>query len=240
MNINLSLKSVSFRKLTFLMLFTLIALVALKINFSQVMVVMGSTAQYFTFFEFFGPIAGAFLGPVAGVASVLFAKLVDFFVTGKAIEPVNILRLLPMLFAAVYFAVFLKKGYLAKASVAVPVACMVLFWLQPIGREAWYYALFWAIPIIAKVFSKKLFLRSLGATFTAHAIGSVVWVWSFPTTAQYWTNLIPITTTERVLFALGISVSFIAFNNVLAFIEAKAKTGVLSTEKNYLFGKALQ
>ncbi len=225
----------SFRKIAFILLFTLLALVASRINFSQL---VGSSAQYLTFFQFFGPVAGAFLGPVAGVASVLFAQAIDFVVAGKAIDPVNLLRLLPMLFAAVYFAVFLKKGSLAKASVAIPIICMALFWLHPAGREAWYYALFWTIPLLAKIFSKRLFLRSLGATFTAHAIGGAIWAWTVPMTAAQWTMLIPVTATERVLFALGISVSFIAFNNVLAFIEAKAKTGVLSTERAYLLRPA--
>jgi len=238
MNLNVFFgKNFSFKKICFLVIFTLLALGASRVNFSQL---VGSNAQYFTFFQFFGPIAGAFLGPALGVGSVLLAQLVDFFLAGKAIEPVNVLRLLPMLFAAVYFAVFLKKGKLAKASIAIPIVCMALFVLQPVGRAAWYYSLFWAIPLLAKVFSKRLFLRSLGATFTAHAIGSVIWAWTVPMTAEAWTLLIPVTAYERILFALGITVSFVAFNNVLARVEALAKTGVLSTEKNYLIGKAFQ
>ncbi|MCX6798874.1 MAG: hypothetical protein NTW59_02130 [Candidatus Diapherotrites archaeon] len=233
----IAVRFLSFRKIAFILLFTLLTLVASRINFSQL---VGSTAQYFTFFQFFGPIAGAFLGPAGGVASVLFAQLIDFFATGKAIEPINILRLLPMLFAAVYFAVFLKKGSIAKASVAIPIVCIALFVLHPIGAQAWYYSLFWTIPIIAKVFSKRLFLRSLGATFTAHAVGSVIWAWSVPMTAEQWAMLVPVTATERVLFALGISVSFLVFNNVLAWVEAKAKTGVLLTEQDYLLQPAMQ
>jgi hypothetical protein len=226
------MQSSSFKKIVFLALFTLLAFVALNLNFSQL---VGSTAKYFTFFQFFGPIAGAFMGPVAGAATVLLAQAIDFAFTGRAIDPVNVLRLLPMVFAAVYFAVFLRKGSLAKASVAIPLICIAVFLLNPVGREAWYYALFWLIPLMAKVFSKRLFLRSLGATFTAHAIGSAVWAWTVPMTAEQWTMLIPITATERILFAIGISASFIVFNNVLNFVEARAKTGALQVEKGYLF-----
>ncbi len=221
----------SFRKILFLFLFSLIALFASRINFSQV---VGSNSQYFNFFQFFGPVAGSFLGPVVGIASVFLAELIDFFVSGKAIEPINVLRLLPMLFAAFYFAVFAKKKSFRDASIVIPIICIVLFNLHPVARQAWYYALFWTIPVIAILVRKNLFLRSLGATFTAHAIGTIIWVWTVPMTAAQWTMLIPVTAMERVLFALGISVSFIAFNNLLAFIEAKVKTGVLSIEKNYV------
>jgi len=39
---------------------------------------------------------------------------------------------------------------------------------------------------------------------------------------------------ERVLFAIGISVSFLVFNNLLNFVESRAKTGALHIEGNYL------
>jgi len=224
----------SYKKIVFLVLFVAVALVASRINFSTL---VGSNAQYFTLFQFFGPTAAAFLGPVLGIGSILLAQLIDFVVSGKVIEPVNVLRLLPMLFAAFYFGVYAKKEKYRDISIAIPLICIVLFNLQPIAREAWYYSLFWTIPILARIFSKNLFLRSLGATFTAHAIGSVIWAWTVPMTAAQWTMLIPVTATERVLFALGISVSFIAFNNILAYAEARAKTGVLFTENNYLLKK---
>ena len=221
----------SSKKVFFLILFSGIALLASRINFSQL---VGSTAQYFTFFQFFGPIAGAFLGPVIGIASVLLAELADFALAGKAFDMLNVLRLLPMLFATLYFAVFLKKKSFRDASIAVPIICIALFLLQPVAREAWYYSLFWTIPIIARVFSKNLFLRSLGATFTAHAVGGAIWAWTVPMTAEQWTLLIPVTAYERVMFAIGISVSFLVFNNLLNFVESRAKTGALHIEGNYL------
>jgi len=220
------------KKIVFLLLFSGLALVSFKINFSQL---VGNSAQYFTFFQFFGPIAGAFLGPVAGIYSVLVAQLADFAILGRQVDAISLLRVLPMLFASLYFALFLKKGSLKDAGIIVPIACIALFVLNPVGMQAWYYSLFWTIPVIAKIFSKNLFLRSLGATFSAHAVGGAIWVWTVPMTAEQWTLLIPITAAERVLFALGISVSFILFNNLLNFVETRAKTGILHPEKKYLF-----
>ena len=59
-------------------------------------------------------------------------------------------------------------------------------------------------------------------------------------TPEQYAILIPITATERILFAGGISLSFIAFNSLLEFAEKKAKTGILLTEKNYLLKNLLK
>jgi hypothetical protein len=208
----------------------------MRINFSAL---VGSNSQYFTFFQFFGPIAASFLGPTIGIASILFAELIDFVVSGKAFDPLNILRLAPMLFATFYFAKFAKKQGVKDFSIIICLICIAVFVLNPVGMQAWYYSLFWTIPILAKLFSKNLFLRSLGATFTAHAIGGAIWVWTVPMTAQQYFFLIPITTVERIMFAFGITISFFAFNNLLSLIEARTKTKTVFVEKEYLLKQVI-
>ena len=84
-----------------------------RINFSAV---VGAKNQYFTLFQFFGPIAGSFLGSIFGVVAVLFAELADFLIVGKAFSLINIIRLTPMLFAAYYFG---SKNKSLKSSVCV-------------------------------------------------------------------------------------------------------------------------
>jgi len=81
---------------------------------------------------------------------------------------------------------------------------MVLFIIHPIGRDAFVYSLYWLIPIILFGYSRKtLFLEALGSTFVAHAVGSVIWLYTVPTTAVSWIGLIPIVAVERVFFAIG-------------------------------------
>lgn len=218
----------SVKGLAFIALFTALAAIASNINFSQA---LGAPNQTFTFFQFFGPIAGGFLGAGAGILSVLLAQVVSFVLLGKSIELINILRLAPMLFAALYFAKY-SKGKLAQA--AVPLICMALFILHPIGSQAWYYSLYWLIPAIALMLPEHLFLRSLGSTFTAHAIGGIIWLYFVPTTPAFWVALIPIVAFERFLFAAGISVSYISFNTLFARVEAIAKSGIMSIDRRYV------
>ena len=219
----------SAKGLLFLMLFTGIALVASGINFSQIL--GGAPNQSFTFFQFMGPIAGGFLGAGAGVLSVLLAQLVSFFWLGQKLELINVLLLVPMLFAAFYFAKY-SKGKLVQA--AVPIACMALFIAHPVGAQAWFYSLYWLIPAIVLLLPENLFLRSLGSTFTAHSIGSIIWLYAFPSTAAFWVALIPVVAFERLMFAGGISVSYVAFNTVLSRVEAVAKSGIVSIDRRYV------
>jgi len=217
----------SAKGLAFLMLFTVAVLLASNINFSQV---LGAPNQQFTFFQFIGPIAGGFLGAGAGVLSVLLAEVVSFAWLGTPLELISVLRLLPMLFAALYFSRY-AKGRITQA--IVPLACMALFISNPIGGQAWYYSLYWLIPAIALTLPENLFLRSLGSTFTAHAIGGVIWLYFVPTTPAFWIALIPIVAFERLMFAAGISVSYYAVNTLFARMESVAKSGIISIDMRY-------
>lgn len=221
----------SAKGLMFISLFTALAVVASGINFSSA---LGAANQTFTFFQFMGPIAGGFLGAGAGILSVLLAQLASFVLLGKEIELINILRLAPMLFAALYFAKY-SKGKIAQAT--VPFICMALFMLHPVGAQAWYYSLYWLIPAIALLLPEHLFLRSLGSTFTAHAIGGIIWLYFIPTTPAFWLALIPIVAFERTLFAAGISVSYVAFNTLFSRVEAISKSGMLSIDRRYVIAQ---
>ena len=199
------------KRILFILLFGILALIGKNINFSAV---VGAENQYFTLFQFFGPVAGSFLGPIFGVISVLSAELLDYLIVGKSFSLINIIRLSPMLFAAWYFGAKKKK-----ITAIIPAAAIVLFIAHPIGRHAWVYSLYWLIPIaiafLSKKYSNNLFLRSLGATFTAHSVGAVAWLYTIPMTAGQWLSLVPITAYERLMFACGITVSYVVFNAVL-------------------------
>ena len=221
------------KRVIFLAIFTILALVAKQINFSPL---IGTENQSFTLFQFFGPIAGTFLGSIFGIIAVLGAELIDFFIVGKEATWINIFRLAPMLFAVYYFGS--KKKNL---NIIVPLIAMILFIIHPVGRQAWIYSLFWTIPIIARLLPNKYAysvpLRSLGATFTAHAIGSALFIWSIPTTPGMWLTLIPVTAFERLMFALGIGISYISFNalldKVLVKLNVKVPSDVLRIEKRF-------
>jgi hypothetical protein len=221
------------KRLVFIAIFTALVFIGNKINFSPL---IGAENQFFTLFQFFGPVAGAFLGPLFGVIAVAFAQLIDFFVVGKEATLINFLRLTPMLFAAYYFGS--KKRNL---SLIVPIIAIIAFVLHPVGREVWFFTLFWTIPIIARLMPAKyaysLPSKSLGATFTAHAVGGAFWIWTVPMTAGQWVALIPVVIYERALFAAGIGISYVAFNalldKVLGKLGIRVPSDVLRIEKKF-------
>lgn len=207
----------------------MLVLVGSQLNFAPI---LGVENQFFTLFQFFGPTAGAFLGPVIGAASVLLAELVNFVFVGKELSIINVIRLTPMLFAAAYFGMKSLKN--KRIVAAVPLVAMVAFWLHPVGQEAWFYALYWLIPIVATL-KPNLITRSIGATFTAHAVGSVAFLYAIPTTPALWIGLIPIVAMERGLFSIGIAGSYIVFNTVMA----KLHLPVFEIDKRYIVTKKL-
>jgi hypothetical protein len=218
----------SAKGLAFVMLFSLLVLAANQVNFSPIL--GGATNQSFTLFQLMGPVAGGFLGAGVGALSVLLAEVVSFAWLGKSINLLNIALLTPMLAATAYFALY-SRGKFAGALVSL--ACMVAFIAHPVGGQAWIYSLYWLIPAIALALPEHLFLRSLGSTFTAHSIGSVIWLYAFPSTPAFWLALIPVVAFERFMFASGISVSYVAMNALFARVEAVAKSGMVFVDRRY-------
>ncbi len=203
------------KKLFFLALFTLVGFVSLQIPFNKL---AGSNVS-FTLFDFFGPIAGAFLGPVFGITSVLAVEVGNILFKHSPWTTGAIIRLFPTLFAVYYFAM-IKKGS-GRWILAVPVLAILTFLAHPIGRQVPYYTLFWVIPLIAFKFRKNLFMKSLGATFTAHAVGGAAWIWAFNLKASIWQGLIPVVIAERLLFATGIAASYMVVKFTLNYLALK-------------------
>ena len=240
------------KRILFFLLFMALVLVGKQINFSPL---VGTENQFFTLFQFFGPIAGAILGPVVGVLSVAFSQVADVFIMGKEANALTLLRMLPMLFAAFYFGTkgmgikgirmngkpllkVISSSKNALFSIAVPLLCILAFVAHPVGRTVWFFSLFWLIPILGKLLPENipgsLIFRSLGATFTAHAVGGAIWVWTVPMTAEAWIGLIPIVAYERILFALGIAGSYLVFNSTLDYVVEKWKLSTpLFLERKY-------
>jgi hypothetical protein len=87
----------------------------------------------------------------------------------------------------------------------LPLLCMILFYLSPVGEKAWPYSLYWCIPValylLSFSYAPLLIQRALLSTFVAHAIGSVIWVYCVPMSSEQWLALIPVVATERLLMA---------------------------------------
>lgn len=218
------------RQIAFFLLFSALALLLFQFNFSEILGVDPSPS--FTFFQFIGPIAGGILGPIGGVATILTVSISNFILKGQALELPVIVSFFTMSLAAIYF------GTKNKAIALVGPIAMVLFWLHPQGSIAWFYPFYWLIPVIAMFYRSNLFARSLGSTFTAHALGSVAYLYAFNIPADVWFTLIPIVAFERLLFAAGISASFVLVTTALKYVSTRIDLSFLHIEGKYSLVKA--
>src|SRR3989344_3447658 len=192
------------KNLLFIAIFAIVGFISLQIPVAQL---EGSRVK-FTIYDAFAPIAGSFIGSIPGVIAVFLMQFFNFLIHGaEIVDTGTIIRFFPMLFAVLYFA---KKR---AANLVIPALAIVAFIAHPIGREVWYFSLFWLIPIIAHFFRDRF--------LTAHAVGGALWIWVFALPAPVWNSLISVVIAERMLFALGICGSFILVNNLLGFLEKK-------------------
>ncbi|MFA5303915.1 MAG: hypothetical protein WC393_05290 [Candidatus Nanoarchaeia archaeon] len=210
-------KKVIMLKAMFLITFAALVWIGRSINFSKI---IGANNQFFTMYQLVGPIAGSFLGTTVGVAAVLIGELINFMILGKAWTIINLLKITPMLFATYYFG---SKKRLSSA--IIPAICMALFIAHPVGRNAWPYSLYWLIPIIARIIPNnskfRTLLQSFGATFTSHAIGSVLFLYTIPMSSAEWLALIPVVALERLVFGLGIAGTFYSMRFFLKKLAKK-------------------
>ena len=164
-----------------------------------------------------------FLGSIWGVLAVFLMQVGNFVFHGISnIDKGSVIRLVPTLFAVVYFSAVGKSKFSGKRLLLIPTLSILAFNIHPIGRTVWFYSLFWLIPIVVWPFRERfLLLRSLGATFSAHAVGGAIWIWAFNLPAAVWVGLIPVVILERSIFALGISASYILMNNVMGYLGSR-------------------
>lgn len=193
------------QKILFTILFILVGFGLMQVPFTKL---VGANVK-FSLFDFYGPIVGSFLGSAFGLTAVLLMQLANWALHGFALDAGTIIRFFPMLFAVLYFA---RKS---KWILLVPTFCLLAFWAHPEGRAAWYFALYWLIPIAMYFWRDRfVFARALGTTFTAHAVGGALWIWIFNMKASAWIGLIPIVWKERGLMAIGITLTYLLFNKL--------------------------
>jgi len=238
-------------KLIFVLLFIVLGFFSLQIPINK----LAGSRVSFTLFDLFAPISGAFLGSVYGMIAVFLVQGFNLLAHGMSnVDKGAIIRLFPSLFAVLYFAggsrfYSSRERSESRSSrqartrdnllLLIPILSILAFNLHPVGRTVWFYSLYWLIPLAVWPFRERFLLaRALGSTFTAHAIGGAVWIWAFSLPASVWTSLIPVVAMERLIFALGISASYILMNNILAYFSLKSLLPKsISFNKKYVYLK---
>lgn len=189
----------------------------LGLAFSQIpfTYLVGASAR-FTLFDFFGPIAGAFLGLLPGVIAVLLVQIVNWAIHGFSFQAVAIIRFFPVVAATLYFA------RPSKWFLAIPGLAIIAFLLHPEGRQAAVFTLYWLIPFaVHKLGQRFVFAKALAATFIAHSVGGALWIWTLNMKAALWMSLLPVVWKERGLMALGITLAYLAAEKIIQISVVK-------------------
>jgi hypothetical protein len=159
--------------------------------------VVGSQAIFFSASNLSMPLVGFFGG--VGSATFLWAFLLACRYAAGVFSLSTLAFYAPGYFAALYLA---TQSRLVRCG--IPLLAMSLFLIHPVGFQAAFYSAYWLIPLfIGMTATRSFFAQALGATFTAHAAGSVIWLYSVPMAPEAWLGLIPLVALERFTFAAG-------------------------------------
>lgn len=177
--------------------------------------IFGSTAAFFSASSIIVPLSGAFGG---------------FWGAGRVFVISLMLRSLMMGFIGFHLLAYHIPGFFASLAwttrskwlhIGLPALCMALFMVHPVGSVAMPYSFYWIIPMVLSFMRPTLFVSALGSTFIAHAVGSVIWLYTMPMTVQSWYALLPIVPLERMSFALGMVAVYqlVAYMRIIAWKE---------------------
>ena len=220
--------------LTSLFLVGVIALA--KIKFHPIF----GTPHKFSALTMYAPVIPAFTGTLFGAIVIFGARVIQLaFGLSQANDIVSYIIYLPVFLAGYYFSkMFKNKRY----HVLLPIMLMALFLVHPIGRQVWYYSLFWLIPIIIAVSQTRIrkllrthdiptiYLYALAATFIDHAVGSVMFLYYINIPAKYWIMSIPFVPIERLIYALGITLFYLTIRTVLKLARENLNLQLLREE----------
>jgi hypothetical protein len=161
--------------------------------------IVGSQILFFSGTSVAIPLLGAFNSP-ALCAAICFVRMLFF----NSLSLSMLAFIIPGFCAALYW----NMNHWS-IRLLLPIACFIAFVAHPVGAQAYAYAFYWFIPMaLYFVPNKNLFLTALGSTFIAHAVGSTIWIYTVPMTAQMWLGLMPLVAIERLCFATGMVVSY--------------------------------
>ena len=203
----------SFKAASYAAIFKLSGLI--KVSF-----LLGSQMVWFSGVNSILPLAGAF-GGLFGASLVFLMRQLIHLLFFKTLSLSFLALCIPGFCASLYWAT--NSAFIR---LLLPLACMGLFVAHPVGSQAFFYSLYWLIPVVLYfVPQRSLFLTALGSTFVAHAVGSVIWCYTVPMTAAMWLALMPIVALERTLFALGMVVAHHALTFVFGMIDVVEPVG---------------
>ncbi len=175
--------------------------------------IVGTQAAFFTTAQCFTPLVGRF-GCIRSSILYAIAQIGYKALTHKAfiiIIPNLLVYHVPSFLGSLYMASSAPyqanreqhklHAFLASSLV---VACIIAFGCHKVGSTALPYTALWIAPaLIPWLKTRNVFIHALAGTLITHAVGSVIWLYTHPTTPEFWLALIPLACAERLLLATG-------------------------------------
>jgi hypothetical protein len=105
-----------------------------------------------------------------------------------------------------------SRGVLCVLYGALPLACSVVFAMHNVGLQAALFTGFWFVsPLLFYLgfIKRSIIWASVAHSFIMHAVGSVLWLYSVPTTPGFWYGLIPLVILERLVIACAMVITYL-------------------------------
>lgn len=195
-------------------------LLALGTSFFSVSVVWGSHSMFLSGINMVLPTLGALLG-----ITVSLPLVIGYFIIKGSVGFGLITAGLPTLCSAALWSSLYEKNRVMRVllQLLLPATCMALFALHSVGSQALLYTLYWLIPMALFFVRHTSYSVALSSTFVAHAVGSVIWLYTIPMTAEQWIGLIPVVAVERLLFATGALLFYSVISSLMKTYKSKQK-----------------
>lgn len=170
-------------------------------GFAKFSFIVGSKMAFLAPTAILLPLAGAFAGISGSLGMLGIGLLVRSLLFGS----------MPLAFLAYHIPGFFASVYWATDSKVIrslpAILCTILFLVHPIGAQCAWYSLFWLIPVIASRYS-RLLATALGSSFTAHAVGTIVWLYAGQLNAADFALLVPVVVVERLMIAVAMMFTY--------------------------------
>ena len=161
--------------------------------------VIGSHTACFSASNIVMPVVSTGIDGFIGLLITLVLHSIYFVTTQHVASSLLLICHIPQLFAS---GMMLVHNSVAKAFFFL--CAIFLFIVHPVGSVAWIYPCLWLIPMVSLLWAGTKIERALTATFAAHVVGSLIYLYAIPMTAAQWVGLVPVVLVERGVFALGI------------------------------------
>lgn len=158
--------------------------------------VYGSLNGYFSLAPCIAPLLGFFCTSSTVVYSFALRAIIHYLVHA------HYSFYLPTLCGTLWLS---TESRILKLS--IPALCIALFVSHP--QASVLFSCYWIIPLILSFTPKRfIFLQAVGSTFTTHAVGSVLWLYTHQTDPLFWNALLGRVLFERLSYALILAISY--------------------------------